>query len=233
MRHLAIGDIHGCIKALLTLAAFVPFKPDDIIVTLGDYVNRGPDSCAVLDWLIAHEQKGNLIALRGNHELIMLQARESAEAFKQWQDVGGDATLASYSPFGDSGRLVDIPDSHWKFLEKGTRSWFETETHFFVHANVYPECPLADQPDFMLFWEGFDDPPPHESGKIMVCGHTSQKSGKPKNIGHAVCIDTWACGRGWLTCLDVASGKYWQANQLGETRTSWLDELNDHHDSGA
>ena len=72
-------------------------------------------------------------------------------------------------------------------------------------------------------WESFNDPPPHESGKVMVCGHTSQKSGVPRNIGHAVCIDTWACGRGWLTCLDVGSGRYWQANQRGETRASWLE----------
>jgi serine/threonine protein phosphatase 1 len=58
----------------------------------------------------------------------------------------------------------------------------------------------------------------------MVCGHTPQKSGRPRNIGHAVCIDTGACGDGWLTCLDIASGKYWQAKQRGETRCSRLEE---------
>jgi serine/threonine protein phosphatase 1 len=41
--------------------------------------------------------------------------------------------------------------------------------------------------------------------------------------GNAICIDTWAHGEGWLTCLDVASGRYWQANQQGETRADWLD----------
>jgi len=224
MRHLAVGDIHGCFKALTTLAAFVPFTPEDVIITLGDYVNRGPDSCAVLDWLIAYAKKNKLIALRGNHELMMLQARESDQDCKEWVKCGGDATLASYSPFGDPGRLVDIPDSHWEFLEEQTRAWFEIDTHFFVHANAHPDCPLQEQPDFMLYWESFDGPPPHESGKTMVCGHTSQKSGKPKNIGHAICIDTWAYGNGWLTCLDVGSGKYWQANQHGETRLSYLEE---------
>jgi serine/threonine protein phosphatase 1 len=58
----------------------------------------------------------------------------------------------------------------------------------------------------------------------MICGHTSQKSGRPLNLGHAVCIDTWVYGRGWLTCLDVQTGKLWQANQAGETRTAWLDD---------
>jgi serine/threonine protein phosphatase 1 len=127
-------------------------------------------------------------------------------------------------PFRRSRPAVDIPDSHWKFLEEQTRAWFEIDTHFFVHANAYPDYPLQEQPDHMLFWESFNDPPPHESGKIMVCGHTSQKSGKPKNNGHAVCIDTWAYGKGWLTCLDVGSGKYWQANQRGETGLSFLEE---------
>ncbi len=222
MRHLAVGDIHGCFHALTTLAAFVPFSPDDLIITLGDYVNRGPDSCKVLDWLIAEEHKGHLVALRGNHELMMLARPDNPEAFKTWMQVGGDATLASYSPFGDAGRLVDIPDEHWRFLKEQTRAWFETRTHFFVHANAYPDCCMEDQPDFMLYWEGFDDPPPHESGKIMVCGHTAQKSGLPRSISHAVCIDTWAYGGGWVTCLDVATGQYWQANQGGQTRTDWL-----------
>ncbi|MCI0381014.1 MAG: serine/threonine protein phosphatase [Gemmataceae bacterium] len=223
MRHLAVGDIHGCYKALSTLAAFVPFQPEDTLVTLGDYVNRGPDSCAVLDWLIAWKRRGILVPLRGNHELMMLQARESDDAFLRWQEYGGKATLASYSPFGDGGRLVDVPHAHWQFLEDETRPWYEIDTHFFVHANAYPDYALAEQPSFILYWESFNDPPPHESGKIMICGHTSQKSGKPRNIGHAVCIDTWACGKGWLTCLDVGSGKYWQANERGETRVGWLE----------
>jgi len=225
MRHLAIGDIHGCFKALTTLANFVPIKTDDILITLGDYVNRGPNSCAVLDWLIAHQRDGRLIAIRGNHEVMMLMARESDEALRTWLNCGGDATLASYSPFDDCGALVDIPETHWEFLDQHTRRYFEIESHFFVHANVYPEIPLIEQPDFMLFWESFNDPPPHDSGKIMVCGHTSQKSGVTRNIGHAVCIDTWACGKGWLTCLDVDSGQYWQASERGETRCGWLDEL--------
>jgi serine/threonine protein phosphatase 1 len=62
---LAVGDIHGCFSALTALAAFVPFRQEDIIITLGDYVNRGPDSYAVLDWLAALKGRGNLVALRG------------------------------------------------------------------------------------------------------------------------------------------------------------------------
>ena len=66
---------------------------------------------------------------------------------------------------------------------------------------------------------------PHCSGKVVVCGHTQQRSGLPLNLGHAVCIDTWAYGQGWLTCLDVLSGRIWQANQAGRVRTLWLHEI--------
>jgi serine/threonine protein phosphatase 1 len=75
VHYLAIGDVHGCFQALRTLAAAVPFGAEDVVVALGDYVDGGPDSCAVLDWLIAYARRGRLVALRGNHELMMLQAR--------------------------------------------------------------------------------------------------------------------------------------------------------------
>jgi serine/threonine protein phosphatase 1 len=238
-RCLAIGDIHGCFDALTTLEAFVPFEPDDCLVTLGDYTSRGPDSRKVLDWLIARHKGGQVIALRGNHEIMMLQARDREDFRRDWLSYGGDATLASYSSgatgeirpgatgegFGSPvSSMSDVPDAHWRFLEEELLGWYETPTHFFVHANYYPDYPLSEQPDLMLYWEKFDDPPPHESGKIMVCGHTPQKSGIPRSIGHAVCIDTWVYGNGWLTCLDVGSGQYWQANQRRETRSGWLPE---------
>jgi serine/threonine protein phosphatase 1 len=153
---------------------------------------------------------------------MMVQARESKESFRAWQGCGGIFTLASYSPIDDGGQLVDVPDSHWEFLENGTVAWYQTDSHFFVHANAYPDCPLEEQPEFMLYWEEFNNPPAHQSGKVMICGHTPQESGKPLNLGHAICIDTWACKNGWLTCLDVGSGMYWQANQRGKTRHNRL-----------
>jgi hypothetical protein len=63
---------------------------------------------------------------------------------------------------------------------------------------------------------------PHESGKTMICGHSAQRSGRPLVLDHAICIDTWVYGDGWLTCLDVASEVYWQANERGESRMGSL-----------
>jgi serine/threonine protein phosphatase 1 len=225
-RHLAIGDIHGCFKALSSLAEFVGFGPSDTVITLGDYVNRGPNSCAVLDWLIRFQRTNVLIPIRGNHDIMMVEARNGSESFRRWIECGGDATLRSYAPFEDDpGRLTDVSDDHWRFLESQLVASFEIEGVFFVHANAYSDLPLEDQPDYMLYWEHISDAPLHESGKVMVCGHTSQKSGFPLKMDHAICIDTWACGGGWLTCLHVESGKIWQANEQGERRQLHLEDL--------
>ena len=70
----------------------------------------------------------------------------------------------------------------------------------------------------MLYWEFLPSEMRHHSGKTVVCGHSSQKTGMPKVIPGAVCIDTFAYGGGWLTCLDAASGRYWQVNLMGKRR---------------
>jgi serine/threonine protein phosphatase 1 len=223
MRYLAIGDVHGCARALATLLAAVAPRPDDLVVTLGDYVDRGPDSRGVIDQLLALRRSCRLVALRGNHEEMMLEARRCVGL--GWQMAGGRATLASYAARpGQPGSPDDVPAAHWDFLANGLRDWYEIDTHFFVHANAYPDVPLDEQPTYMLLWEALEESRPHESGKVMVCGHTQQRSGLPLNLGHAVCIDTWAYGQGWLTCLDVKTDRLWQANQRGELRTGWLDD---------
>jgi serine/threonine protein phosphatase 1 len=227
MRTLAIGDIHGCSRALRALLDRVQPGPDDWIVTLGDYVDRGPDSYGAMEQLLALHRTGRLIALRGNHEEMMLAARGDVEALRGWLLCGGAQALASYSPLGDAGSLVDVPDEHWHFLDRCCVAWHETATHIFVHANVHPDVPMDEQPGYLLRWEAIDaqNSAPHCSGKVLVCGHTQQRSGLPLNLGHAVCIDTWAYGSGWLTCLDAATGRIWQANQEGRVRTLWLDEI--------
>jgi serine/threonine protein phosphatase 1 len=219
VRVLAIGDIHGCSTALETLLAAVVPQPEDTIVALGDYIDRGPDSKGVLNFLIELNKSHHLVTLRGNHEQMLLSAHTNKYAEAAWINCGGDATLRSY------GSLALIPVKHWHFLLEWCQDSYETESHFFVHANAYSNIPLSEQPQQMLYWREFGNPQPHSSGKIMVCGHTSQKNGLPLSLGHAICIDTWVYGTGWLTCLDVTSGKIWQANQAAEHRQFSLEDL--------
>lgn len=218
MRILAIGDIHGCRVSLEAMAEYAGFAQGDTIVTLGDYVDRGPDSKGVIDFLISLQDKLTLIPLKGNHELVMLRSRADVEALKNWKGeaFGGTATLDSYG----TDSISDIPEKHWSFLESA-RAYYEINSHFFVHANVDPALAMVDQGNYTLFWEFFENPAPHESGKVMLCGH-SEVGEHPKNLGHAVCLDTGACKGGWLTCLDVGKGIYYQTNEQGESRRDVL-----------
>lgn len=224
MRTLAIGDVHGCAAALLNLLKFVDPGPKDTIVTLGDYIDRGPDSKGVLDLMIRMNLSDRLVPLRGNHEMMMLMGRESRDERRMWLSCGGAEALESYGRPGRAGRLEDIPEHHWHFVRKVCSDYAETDTHIFVHANLQPNTPLTEMSQTWLHWE-FLTPSkhfPHFSGKTMICGHSEQRSGIPLVLDHAVCIDTWCYGGGWLTCLDVDSGEYWQADIDGRTRRGQL-----------
>jgi len=225
MRTLAIGDIHGCSSLLDDLIAWVAPTKHDLVIVLGDVVDRGPDSRGVLDRLIRLKQELNLVCLRGNHEIMMLEARRGGYGDrKMWMSVGGLQALGSYgtSP-GRTGTLADVPEEHWQFLEKKLLPYYETESHIFVHAGLAQSLPLSEQPAEKLYWEHLPAAMQHDSGKIAICGHTSQKNGVPKMIPGAICIDTFAHGGGWLTCLDVQSGRYWQTDILGRKREGQLE----------
>jgi len=332
MRTIAIGDIHGCLRALEALLDEIQLRPDDRVVTIGDYVDRGPDSRNVIDYLIGYRSVlgDRLITLLGNHEILMLQARESVLQRNKWFSHGGLATMSSYTTVRKHGlvlsfdvkggpftcpldksvvsvgrdesndivisspkvsarhaefrreekgkyRLVDlesrngtmlngfpakgsevragdevvfgesvaaqlmlaavvgdadeedgdpmgsVPQSHWDFIESCV-PYYEIDTHFFVHANALPDVDLDKQPDTALFWDRFDLPTPHVSGKHMICGHTGQADGMPVTTGHGTCIDTLAYeDKGWLTALDVGSGEFWQSNQDGVIRLGKLE----------
>ncbi len=224
MRTLVIGDIHGCLRAFDALLELIEPHEDDLLVTLGDYVDRGPDSAGVLRRLTQLRKSHRLISLRGNHDELMMGAREGDDEFDLWMSYGGDEVLESYGLAAEPESLEEIPRSHWKFLDKFCVDLHETDSHFFVHGGVRSDVALEGQRPRVCRWTKFRSPKPHVSGKVMVCGHTVQKNGEPLNAGHAVCIDTWVYGRGWLTCLNTESGRVWQANQRGSTRAGHLDD---------
>jgi serine/threonine protein phosphatase 1 len=203
---IAIGDIHGCAAALAALVEAVRPGPDDTLVTLGDYIDRGPDSRDVLDQLLALPGRCRLVPLLGNHEELLLAARSDAWSLEFWLACGGRATLASY---GERVGLGAIPAGHWAFLE-GCRKVYETPTHVFVHA----------QEGFHLPHEPEDGRPlwPRFSGKVGVVGHTAQRTGEIRDEGFLQHIDTNCHGGGWLTALDVTTGRLWQADQRGRLR---------------
>ena len=221
MRLLAIGDIHGCLMALDTLLAVVNPGVDDVMVTLGDYVDRGPDSRGVMDRLIEMERLTSLVPLLGNHDHMFLQFLDgSFDHLAGWLSVGGVQTLDSY------GGQSQVPESHEQFLRERCQLVFEPEDPkvFFVHGSADPAVPLSKQSKEWLLWRRVHEADRwHISGRRMICGHTAQRSGYPLVRPHAVCLDTFAFGGGWLSCLDVLSGEVTQANQQGQVRTTHLE----------
>jgi serine/threonine protein phosphatase 1 len=222
-RTIAIGDVHGCSRALEAMLTAIAPEPDDLIVALGDYVNRGPDTQGVIEQMITLEKQCTLVPLLGNHDQMLLDARAGLpQAFSLWMRMGGGPTLSSYgaSPGSVTGsEMARIPDEHAAFLKR-CRHYHETDSHIFVHAKYTPDLPMNRQPAWLLRWEslGAGIPGPHVSGKPVIAGHSSQKTGEILDLGHLVCIDTYCHGGGWLTALDVHTRQVWQTNPQGELR---------------
>jgi len=209
-RTLAIGDIHGCDVALETLLSNMQPTDDDTVVVLGDVVDRGPNTKRVIELLLELQTTCRLKLIAGNHEEMMLNALNRHDMFF-WLNFGGHETMLSYG-----GPLDDIPPTHVDFL-KAALTYYETEREIFVHAGLDPNVPLPQQTPDLLRWYKLDgSETPHSSGKRVVCGHTSQKSGMPIVGDGWVCIDTWVYGEGWLTCLDVGTDALYQARQTGQ-----------------
>lgn len=221
-RILTIGDVHGCLKSLETMLDYVQPMQDDLVVTLGDYVDRGPDSRGVIARLLELKKTHDYIHLMGNHEIQMIRALEAPHHKERFLSAmcGGRDTLANYG-----GSFDRIPEDHWEFITSA-QLYHETDTHILVHAGVDADLPLDQQNPETLYYQRFYEAQPHASGKTVVCGHTIQGD-LPTHSGHAICLDTCAYGGGWLTCLDTLSGEYWQTNEKGQKRSGQIEDLLD------
>jgi serine/threonine protein phosphatase 1 len=150
----------------------------------------------------------------GNHDEMMLGVfgRHAECDLAFWWGVGGAETIESYG--GDPDL---VPAAHLDFLESAL-PYLETDSTIFIHADLQPDMPLERQDADWLRWRKISgDEPPHESGKHIVCGHTSQTSGVPLVWPGWACIDTKVYDEnGWLTALDVDADEVFQANQFGE-----------------
>ena len=150
-RTIAIGDIHGCATALQKLLDEISPQPDDVIVGLGDYVDRGMESSRVLEILVDLVTKCRFIPLIGNHEIMMFKAMQSKQDFDFWFQHGGSTTIASYG-----GRIQNVPQHHMTFLSHCQR-FYEDERYFFIHANYHPDLGLMEQPDEIIFWHHINE----------------------------------------------------------------------------
>jgi serine/threonine protein phosphatase 1 len=216
-RTIAIGDIHGCSAAFSAILAAIAPAANDTLVTLGDYVDRGPDSKGVIDRLLALAQTCRLVSILGNHEEMMMAVVDHQMPPDDWLHCGGQATVDSYGP-AEPG-VPALPREHESFVRR-CLPYLETDAHILLHANYDPDRALDEQDSFTIRWRSLRDtiPSAHCSGKQVIVGHTPTRSGEIFDLGYLLGIDTCCYGGGWLTALDLASGQLWQADREGRLR---------------
>lgn len=232
---IAIGDIHGHRKKLEKLIDQVQPTHADQVVFLGDYIDRGPDSRGVVDYLIQFsEQFPQTVFLRGNHEQLMLDALASTDTdrlpswkrlsefdpqgwnreigtqrgdLQAWQQNGAWETLASYGAEEPGTIFWDlIPQGHIEFLAR-TKHCHHQEGYLFIHAGANELLPLDGQLATLL-WNVYSPPGVKES---HVVGHTPCPDCEPHFEPGRYNLDT---GAGWghqLTACNVLTREYWQA----------------------
>ena len=183
------------------------------LIYLGDYVDRGPASSAVIDMVLNDGPPGfEVVPLMGNHEEMMLRFLEDIAVGRSWMMNGGDATLRSYgveppSMFAGTPVLLHaqqqfaerLPANHRSFLEGLATSHTEGD-YLFVHAGVRPGVLLEEQHTEDLLWirDEFLDSD-RDFGKVVVHGHSISLD--PEFRANRIGIDTGAYRSGQLTCL--------------------------------
>ena len=225
----AIGDVHGCIRTLDALLARLgaeagrPLGPDDTLVFVGDYVDRGPDSAAVLDRMLELEAASDSgtgprgVFLRGNHDQMMLDYTEGVGDTDLWWVNGGRTTLASYEARGARA----IPGAHVDFLRR-TPLVFEAEGFAFVHAGLDTRRTVADNladpdPRIVLWTRQHLDADLSNWEMPVVCGHTpvAEPIDRPRLIG----IDTGAvfagrAGLGRMTAVSLPARRFTEVSTV-------------------
>jgi serine/threonine protein phosphatase 1 len=228
VRIYAVGDIHGRLDLLEPLLEMIMAHDENaspacpVLIFMGDYIDRGPDSRGVIDLLVSGlPDQFEQVFLRGNHEDMMLRIFKQPDQFDVWAMNGGLATARSYgvefNPHNFSetdakfiiSRLdIAVPLAHRKFLE-GLRINVTLGDYFFVHAGVRPGIPLDQQKesdclfirnDFLSYAGGF--------GKVIVHGHTPMA--EPEDLPNRINVDTGAFFTDQLTalCLEGTSRKF-------------------------
>lgn len=199
-RTYAVGDVHGCLGKLVALvrrcqqdASNRPAK----LVFLGDFIDRGPDSRGVVEFLMAlqAEKPAEIICLAGNHEELALAATRGKAFETTWLRNGGGETLRSYGITS----ATDLPPRHVAWFD-ALPIYHDDGRRFFVHAGIDPDRPIDQQDPQDLLWirEKFlSDSRDH--GRLIVHGHSPIHSGIPDQRPNRVNVDTAAAAGGPLT----------------------------------
>jgi serine/threonine protein phosphatase 1 len=224
LRLYGIGDVHGCDELLADMHARIGRDlaargaGDYRIIHVGDYVDRGPDSRAVIERLARMcDADPRVLCLCGNHDDLLLDfIVEAPGATENFLANGGEATLGSYgvrlgllssllgSHAGLGARLREAMPAHHRDFLAGLGLSARFGDFFFCHAGIRPGVPLQAQTKDDLIWirEGFLDSDA-DFGVVVVHGHTPSRDRRPEMRTNRIDIDTGAVFGGPLTCIVI------------------------------
>jgi serine/threonine protein phosphatase 1 len=191
-----VPDIHGrddlLARALAEIAVHSRGEAS-VLVTIGDYVDKGPESRQVVERLLRGVDGPNFVALKGNHDAMMIEALRDPAKMAPWLEKGGDAALASYG--GDPGA---VPQSHIVWLDQ-LRLMHIDAHRVYVHAGLDLDAPLDRQHETTLLWKRYPKGSSKGYGSLhIVHGHDSF-SGGPLLYEGRTNLDTLAWRTGRLT----------------------------------
>jgi serine/threonine protein phosphatase 1 len=216
LRVYAIGDIHGRLDLLSRLHQMIVDDAaakgiERILIYLGDYVDRGPESAGVIDLLSKETLPGfSAVHLMGNHEDFLLRFLDDTSSGSAWFANGGVATLRSYGVKFDYAELLspdrlhdklsrNLPARHLHFL-RGLSLSHVIGDYLFVHAGIRPAVAMELQSPADLMWiRGDFLNSTVDHGRIVIHGHTI--TDEPEIRENRIGIDTGAFATDCLTCL--------------------------------
>ncbi len=209
-RQIAVGDIHGLFELLKTLVEKnIGFRPDeDMLIFMGDYIDRGKQSKEVVQYVSALKDKhpDSIVLLKGNHEDLaynVLTALDPRKEMLFWGFNGGNDTVISFDGI-DNAREYLIP-----FINS-LQLYYETDTHIFVHAGIPRGKDLSTAtPEELLWGRDFN----YAGEKTLVVGHTPKSKVDYFNNGKILCVDTGAYISGILSGYDVLNSKLYKAEK--------------------
>ncbi len=218
MRIYAIGDIHGHLELLRQAHALIEADGGGTVVHIGDLVDRGPDACGVIDYLMTGQAEGRpWVVIRGNHDRMFADflrdpftidpGLSSRQLWLEHPGLGAAATLNSYGvrvglrPVAEvhTEALAAVPPAHATWL-RGLPLWYRHPLALFVHAGIRPGIAIEDQTEDDLVWirKGFlEDRRDH--GVPVVHGHTAIK--RATHYGNRLNIDSSAAYGGPLSAV--------------------------------
>lgn len=207
----AVGDIHGCYDKLAAIMKILPWSKEDgdLLLFIGDYVDRGPKSRDVVEFLCRLKDKGgDFIFLKGNHEKMLLDYYIEQRDQMLYVANGGAETIASYVEGAIGKKAFQLPEEHLDFLQS-LKLYHETEDYIFVHAGLRDNVVVNEQMEEDLLWirEEFIYSA-YDWNKRVIFGHTALETPfvTPGKIG----IDTGAVYGNKLTAVELPRMKFYQ-----------------------